>query len=175
MQNILKLYSRVLSQAAAEQDAETAAEAGNLLAERLPAFVQSADLEVQERVSLAHPCAKTALVDDALVCCRLAVCCSCSSMYRGCRRKVDQWTSWRLSSQGTLTLWLPKLSARFPCRKGQCPDWGNRLLRSLMLSHFEFVFCSLDLDQWINEPLSDSSEDEIQGANIFVPMADDHR
>ena len=27
--------------------------------------------------------------------------------------------------------------------------------------------CRLDLDQWINEPPSDSSDEDIQGANIF--------
>jgi AP-3 complex subunit delta-1 len=50
VQNILKLYSRVLSQAEAENDTETVAETSSLLLEKLPMFVQSADLEVQERV-----------------------------------------------------------------------------------------------------------------------------
>ena len=50
VQNILKLYSRVLSQAESENDTETVTEIGALLLEKLPMFVQSADLEVQERV-----------------------------------------------------------------------------------------------------------------------------
>lgn len=34
----------------------------------------------------------------------------------------------------------------------------------------------LDLDQWINEPPSDSSDDELKGANIFTAIdRDDHR
>ncbi len=35
-------------------------------------------------------------------------------------------------------------------------------------------FCSLDLDAWINEPPSESSDDEVSGPNVFVPV-DSHR
>lgn len=69
VQNVLKLYAAVLQRqeqaapdpqdAARDADADAAdapgaaQEAAQLLLERLPQFVQSADLEVQERVSTA--------------------------------------------------------------------------------------------------------------------------
>ena len=52
VQNIIKLYSRILVKAELEEDDETIKEAGQLLIDKLPMFVQSADLEVQERVRL---------------------------------------------------------------------------------------------------------------------------
>ena len=54
MQNIIKLYSSLLVKAELESDEETIKEAGQLLVEKLPMFVQSADLEVQERVCIAN-------------------------------------------------------------------------------------------------------------------------
>ena len=50
VQNILKLYSNILKSAEADSNMELIQEMGKLLQERLPVFVQSADLEVQERV-----------------------------------------------------------------------------------------------------------------------------
>lgn len=50
VQNIIKLYSCILVKAEEEMDEETTKEVGTLLVEKLPMFVQSADLEVQERV-----------------------------------------------------------------------------------------------------------------------------
>lgn len=50
VQNILKLYSRVLVKAEEEGDEKTIKDVGQLVIEKLPMFVQSADLEVQERV-----------------------------------------------------------------------------------------------------------------------------
>ena len=54
VQNIIKLYSSLLVKAELENDEETIKEAGQLLVEKLPMFVQSADLEVQERVSVIN-------------------------------------------------------------------------------------------------------------------------
>ncbi len=56
VQNIIKLYSSLLVKAELENDEETIKEAGQLLVEKLPMFVQSADLEVQERVWLINIC-----------------------------------------------------------------------------------------------------------------------
>ena len=50
VQNILKLYSNILKSAEADENTELIQEMGKLLQEKLPVFVQSADLEVQERV-----------------------------------------------------------------------------------------------------------------------------
>ena len=50
VQNILKLYSNILKSAESEGNTELMQEMGKLLQEKLPLFVQSADLEVQERV-----------------------------------------------------------------------------------------------------------------------------
>ncbi|XP_036090061.1 AP-3 complex subunit delta-1 isoform X2 [Rousettus aegyptiacus] len=51
VQNVVKLYASILQQKERAADAEAAQELTQLLVERLPQFVQSADLEVQERAS----------------------------------------------------------------------------------------------------------------------------
>ena len=53
VQNILKLYGKILKAAEAKEDAELKAEVHQLLQDKLPVFIQSGDLEVQERVSTA--------------------------------------------------------------------------------------------------------------------------
>lgn len=50
VQNVVKLYASILQQKERDADAEAAQELTRLMVERLPQFVQSADLEVQERV-----------------------------------------------------------------------------------------------------------------------------
>ena len=54
VQNICKLYGRVLAKAEAGSDDELVQRASRLVSEHLALFVHSADLEVQERVS--HCC-----------------------------------------------------------------------------------------------------------------------
>ncbi|KAK3753179.1 hypothetical protein RRG08_024453 [Elysia crispata] len=49
VQNILKLYGKILKAAEAKEDAELKAEVHQLLQDKLPVFIQSGDLEVQER------------------------------------------------------------------------------------------------------------------------------
>ncbi|GFS35853.1 AP-3 complex subunit delta-1 [Nephila pilipes] len=49
VQNAAKLYARVIELCESEDDAESASAASNLLLDKMPMFVQSADLEVQER------------------------------------------------------------------------------------------------------------------------------
>ncbi|XP_052603094.1 AP-3 complex subunit delta-1 isoform X1 [Peromyscus californicus insignis] len=51
VQNVVKLYASILQQKEQAADTEAAQEVTQLLGERLPQFVQSADLEVQERAS----------------------------------------------------------------------------------------------------------------------------
>lgn len=51
VQNITKLYSSILVRAEIEGNQERIREVGQLLLDKLPMFVQSSDLEVQERVS----------------------------------------------------------------------------------------------------------------------------
>jgi AP-3 complex subunit delta-1 len=53
VQNVVKLYASILQQQEQAAEAEAAQEVTQLMVERLPQFVQSADLEVQERVRLA--------------------------------------------------------------------------------------------------------------------------
>lgn len=50
VQNAAKLFSTLLQKHEGTEDTQVAQEAGQLLIERLPVFVQSANLEVQERV-----------------------------------------------------------------------------------------------------------------------------
>lgn len=56
VQNVVKLYASILQQKEQAAEAEAAQEATQLMAERLPQFVQSADLEVQERVRTDTSC-----------------------------------------------------------------------------------------------------------------------
>ena len=51
MQTVVKLYTRLLLRAEDDDDETLLKEACQMLLDRLPMFVQSADLEVQERVS----------------------------------------------------------------------------------------------------------------------------
>lgn len=53
VQNVVKLYASMLQQMEQDSDTEAAQELTRLMVERLPQFVQSADLEVQERVCTA--------------------------------------------------------------------------------------------------------------------------
>lgn len=55
VQNVVKLYASMLQQMEQDSDAEAAQELTRLMVERLPQFVQSADLEVQERVRATSP------------------------------------------------------------------------------------------------------------------------
>ena len=50
VQNVLKLYACVVETAEQADDQETVLDVTRLLTEKLPMFVASADLEVQERV-----------------------------------------------------------------------------------------------------------------------------
>lgn len=51
VQNVVKLYASILQQQEQAAEAEAAQEVTQIMVERLPQFVQSADLEVQERAS----------------------------------------------------------------------------------------------------------------------------
>lgn len=51
VQNILKIYTSVVAKAEAEGNDEVVRLVTQTLIDRLPVFVQSSDLEVQERVS----------------------------------------------------------------------------------------------------------------------------
>ncbi|KAF6092233.1 adaptor related protein complex 3 subunit delta 1 [Phyllostomus discolor] len=51
VQNVVKLYASILQQKERDSDTEAAQELTRFMVERLPQFVQSADLEVQERAS----------------------------------------------------------------------------------------------------------------------------
>jgi len=53
VQNICKLYGRVLAKAELNSDDELVQRSSRLVSDHLSLFIHSADLEVQERVSLA--------------------------------------------------------------------------------------------------------------------------
>ncbi|XP_064626859.1 AP-3 complex subunit delta-1-like isoform X4 [Lineus longissimus] len=132
VQNILKLYSRLLSKAEQEEDMEQIKEVGNLLMDKLPMFVQSADLEVQERA-----------------------CC------------VLQLMKYVIKLQEKGNNVADEVSAMFA---GELNPVATKAQRKVPVPD------GLDLDQWINEPPSDSSDDELKGANIFTAIdRDDHR
>lgn len=69
VQNVVKLYASILQQKERAAETEAAQDVTQLVVERLPQFVQSADLEVQERVSVSRGSAPEEPV--SLVCGRL--------------------------------------------------------------------------------------------------------
>lgn len=54
VQNVVKLYASILQQKEQAAEPEAAQDVTQLMVDRLPQFVQSADLEVQERVSVSR-------------------------------------------------------------------------------------------------------------------------
>lgn len=64
VQNVTKLYSTILVKAEADGDNDKIREVGQLMLDKLPMFVQSSDLEVQERVSghMTPTCPNTVLL-----------------------------------------------------------------------------------------------------------------
>lgn len=54
VQNMVKLYASILQQKEEAGEKESSQEITQLMIDRLPQFVQSADLEVQERVREEH-------------------------------------------------------------------------------------------------------------------------
>ncbi|GAB1606310.1 AP-3 complex subunit delta-1-like isoform X1 [Argonauta hians] len=131
VQNLVKLYSNILKKAEEEEDDATMKETGQMLLDKLPMFIQSADLEVQERA-----------------CCVLQ-----------------------------LVKYVMKLQEK-----------GNHLAEEIACLYEGYSNAAalhfrggppqtkrLDLDRWINEIPSDSSDEEIRGTSLFTPTADDHK
>ncbi|KAL5022862.1 hypothetical protein ScPMuIL_002017 [Solemya velum] len=119
VQNILKLYGNVLKQAELEENDDLIRELGQLMSEKLPMFVQSADLEVQERA-----------------CCMLQLVKYVMKLHdKGAKVGTE-----------VATLFAGELNpvARKAQRKVPVPE-------------------GLDLDRWINEPPSESSDEDVVG------------
>ncbi|XP_058941253.2 AP-3 complex subunit delta-1 isoform X1 [Pocillopora verrucosa] len=123
VQNIAKLYAKLLASEAEEEEEDEKTSVGEMLVERLPVFVQSADLEVQERASCILQLIKYVLkLQGKGVACTDEV----SSLFRGELNPV----------------------AAKAQKKVQIPE-------------------GLDLDKWINDPPSESSEEEEEIDTIF--------
>lgn len=129
VQNIVKLYSRVVAQLEAEDNKEEAETLGELLVEKLPMFVQNANLEVQDRA-----CGALQLIKQLI---------KLQSKGEVIGEELQALFS------GELNPVAPKAQKKVPVPEG------------------------LDLDQWINEPPSESSSEEEVKGDIFVKS--DHR
>nr|XP_011746807.1 AP-3 complex subunit delta-1 isoform X2 [Macaca nemestrina] len=117
VQNVVKLYANILQQKEQAGESEGAQAVTQLMVDRLPQFVQSADLEVQERASCILQLVKHIQKLQAK---DVPVAEEVSTLFAGELNPV-----------------APKAQKKVPVPEG------------------------LDLDAWINEPLSDSeSEDE---------------
>ncbi|XP_003788905.1 AP-3 complex subunit delta-1 [Otolemur garnettii] len=117
VQNVVKLYASILQQKEQASEMEAAQAVTQLMVDRLPQFVQSADLEVQERASCILQLVKHVQKLQAK---GMPVAEEVSALFAGELNPV-----------------APKAQKKVPVPEG------------------------LDLDAWINEPLSDSeSEDE---------------
>lgn len=124
LQNVLKLYTRVVSEAEAIDDMEVAQAVGQLVMDKMPVFVQSADLEVQERA-----CGLLNLVKQLV----------------------------KLQAKGDKV--SEDLQALFA---GELNPVAQRAQKKVPVPE------GLDLDQWINEPFSESSSEEEYAGDIFV-------
>ncbi|XP_048758475.2 AP-3 complex subunit delta-1-like isoform X2 [Ostrea edulis] len=129
VQNILKLFGNTLNAAEESEDQETMKELCQLLTNKLPIFIQSADLEVQERA-----------------CCMLQLVKYVQKLIEKGAKVGEEVSS---LFAGDLNPVAPKAQRKVPVPDG------------------------LDLDKWINEPLSESSEDEEPTTSIFAINHDD--
>uniref|UniRef100_A0A8C3WXN2 AP-3 complex subunit delta-1 n=1 Tax=Catagonus wagneri TaxID=51154 RepID=A0A8C3WXN2_9CETA len=123
VQNVVKLYAAILQQKEQAADVQAAQEVTQLLVERLPQFVQSADLEVQERASCILQLVKHVQKLQAK---DVPVAEEVSALFAGELNPV-----------------APKAQKKVPVPEG------------------------LDLDAWINEPLSDSESEDEKPKAIF--------
>ncbi|XP_076439969.1 AP-3 complex subunit delta-1-like isoform X2 [Babylonia areolata] len=133
VQNLLKLYCKVVRRLEDEEDVEAIQQVHTTLQEKLPIFVQSGDLEVQERA-----CSMLALVKYVIKI-----------------RDKGVTVGDELASlyAGELNPVAAKAQRKVPVPEG------------------------LDLDAWINQPESDSSEEEEgMGVGFFSSVgSDEHR
>ncbi|XP_008046290.2 AP-3 complex subunit delta-1 [Carlito syrichta] len=123
VQNVVKLYASILQQKEQATDAEAAQAVTQLMVDRLPQFVQSADLEVQERASCILQLVKHVQKLQAK---DVPVAEEVSALFAGELNPV-----------------APKAQKKVPVPEG------------------------LDLDAWINEPLSDSESEDEKPRAIF--------
>ncbi|XP_058393644.1 AP-3 complex subunit delta-1 [Diceros bicornis minor] len=123
VQNVVKLYASILQQKEQAAETEAAQEVTQLMVERLPQFVQSADLEVQERASCILQLVKHVQKLQAK---DVPVAEEVSALFAGELNPV-----------------APKAQKKVPVPEG------------------------LDLDAWINEPLSDSESEDEKPKAIF--------
>ncbi|XP_005107703.1 AP-3 complex subunit delta-1 isoform X2 [Aplysia californica] len=131
VQNILKLYGKILKAAEAKEEDGVKAEVHALLQEKLPVFVQSGDLEVQERACSILQIVKYIVKLEEK---GAAVADEVEGLYAGELNPVAS-----------------KAQKKVPVPEG------------------------LDLDKWINEPLEDSSDEEVNVSSFFVAADDQHR
>ena len=99
---------------------------------------------------------------------RHAVPCNSSNTFNVCSRKAQPLArSWQLCLPVTSTLSLPRLKRKCPSLRGKTFREISRLQCCMILvARYAWIY-SLDLDAWINDPPSSSSEDEVERVNIF--------
>ncbi|XP_062616914.1 AP-3 complex subunit delta-1-like isoform X2 [Saccostrea cucullata] len=131
VQNILKLFGSILKTLEENEDQENMKELCQLLTSKLPIFVQSADLEVQERA-----------------CCMLQLVKYVQKLIEKGAKVGDEVGG---LFAGDLNPVAPKAQRKVPVPEG------------------------LDLDKWINEPLSESSSDEEPTTSIFAINHEDSK
>ncbi|XP_061175521.1 AP-3 complex subunit delta-1-like isoform X2 [Saccostrea echinata] len=131
VQNILKLFGSILKTSEENEDQENMKELCQLLTSKLPIFVQSADLEVQERA-----------------CCMLQLVKYVQKLIEKGAKVGDEVCG---LFAGDLNPVAPKAQRKVPVPEG------------------------LDLDKWINEPLSESSSDEEPTTSIFAINHEDSK
>ncbi|XP_023228760.1 AP-3 complex subunit delta-1-like, partial [Centruroides sculpturatus] len=124
VQNIIKLYTQIVVKAEETDDTESAQVVGQYIIDKMPMFVQNADLEVQERA-----CGVLNLVKQLV----------------------------KLQSKGEKI--GDEIKALFV---GELNPVAQKAQKKVPLPE------GLNLDEWINEPFSDSSSEEEYTGDIFV-------
>jgi len=131
VQNILKLFTHILTRTEEQQDVERMNKLCDMIAENLPQFVSSADLEVQERAS------------------------SALQLLRYLQKQLNKGEFGLAAEMAALFVGELNPVAPKAQKKVQVPE-------------------GLDLDVWINDPPSESSEDEdvsdVGAHDIFVKI-----
>lgn len=131
VQNLLKLYANILKKAEEDNDEVVMKEIGQLLLDKIPMFIHSADLEVQERA-----------------CCVLQLVKYIMKLQDKGNQLADELA---LLFAGELNPVALKAQKKVPV-----PE-------------------KLDLDQWINEIPSESSDEEVRGSSFFTMTNEDNR
>ncbi|XP_063704596.1 AP-3 complex subunit delta [Culicoides brevitarsis] len=148
IQNALKLATHIMKTACDNDDRQTVRETVTMLLERLPVFISSGDIEVQERSSSAY-----ALIQYLK-----------SELDKEKQQGIDDMmneTTIPIEKNNLIDTIINEMTLLF---KGDLNPVAPKAQKKVLLPE------GLDIEEWINSPLSDnaSSSDDEKGDFLFV-------